>query len=55
MTTAQRKEQIRRAAAKVRKNRREAGLKPHEVWALPAEWEERIKPLLDELEATRKP
>lgn len=48
-----RKEQLRAAAARWRQALRDQGLEPHQVWATREEWEKRIKPLLDAIEAGR--
>jgi len=53
MPKATRAAQLRAAAARSRDRKRQAGLEAHQVWLLPSEWRERVKPLIEELEAAR--
>ena len=47
--------QLRAASARSRKAKRQAGLKPREVWVTDEEWQDKVRPLLDALAAARAP
>ena len=47
--------ELRAGAARSRKAKRLAGLKPREVWVTDEEWQDKVRPLLDALAAARTP